>query len=641
MAAFLEPIAQDHKKALEIKNRVPVLVCLGNPPYDRTKAGDKTLKGNPDQKLRAITGGWVRYGQEGEKEPPLMESFIKPAIRAGYGGDLKNLYNLYIYFWRWGLWKVFEHETAAGPGIVSFITASSYLEGRAFVGMREQMRRLCDEIWILDLGGEGRGTRRDENVFAIQTPVAIAIAVRYKKPHPDNPAKVHYFSIEGSRKEKCDQLDNIDDFSKIQWQNCGDDWQDTFKPKGVGKFFSWPKIDDLFPWQISGVQVKRTWPIDPHKNILERLWKALLSSSDRAKALKETRDRKISNKYNQIFPFDQCDIPIVKLPETAALPVIQRYGYRSFDRQWLLADNRICDYMRPELWEAYSEKQVYLTTLINHPLGNGPALTVSAYVPDLHHFRGSYGAKEVLPLFYDKDSTKANINTELFELLNQTYHRKVTPEDFLSYIYGILAQPSYTEKFHKELDSKEVRVPLTRDRNLFFNLSKIGRRLIWLHTYGERFIPKGKQSGEIPQGKARCLKSPKDYPQAFSFNSDKKSIIIGNGEFGPVEQDIWGFEVSGLKVVQSWLGYRKNPSAGKKSSPLDDIYPEQWPPEFTTELLQLLWVLEATLKEYPRQESLLKEVLKKKLFLESDLPNVMEESRKPSEDNPFFGRNDI
>ena len=34
--------------------------------------------------------------------------------------------------------------------------------------MREHMRRLCDEVWILDLGGEGRGTRKDDNVFAIK-----------------------------------------------------------------------------------------------------------------------------------------------------------------------------------------------------------------------------------------------------------------------------------------------------------------------------------------------------------------------------------------------------------------------------------------------------------------------------------------
>ena len=75
---------------------------------------------------------------------------------------------------------MFEHKTAVGPGIVSFITASSYIDGDAFSGMREHMRKICDHIDVIDLGGEGRGTRQDENVFAIQTPVAIFVAWRKK-----------------------------------------------------------------------------------------------------------------------------------------------------------------------------------------------------------------------------------------------------------------------------------------------------------------------------------------------------------------------------------------------------------------------------------------------------------------------------
>src|SRR5690606_6985256 len=125
-----------------------------------------------------------------------------PATNAGHGVHIKNLYNLYVYFWRWALWKVFEHKTANGPGVVSFITASSFVDGDAFCGMREHMRRQCDEIWIIDLGGEGRGTRKTENVFAIQTPVAIAVAVRKRKAKPGRPAKVNFALAEGTRDTK-------------------------------------------------------------------------------------------------------------------------------------------------------------------------------------------------------------------------------------------------------------------------------------------------------------------------------------------------------------------------------------------------------------------------------------------------------
>ena len=146
-----------------------MIVCLGNPPYDRHEAATE------DNSAR--TGGWVRWGDKDDAHV-IFHDFLAPAIAAGDAVHVKNLYNLYVYFWRWALWKVFEGQTSGGPGVVSFISASSYLDGAAFCGMREHMRRLCDEIWVLDLGGEGRGTRKSDNVFAIQTPVAIAVAFR-------------------------------------------------------------------------------------------------------------------------------------------------------------------------------------------------------------------------------------------------------------------------------------------------------------------------------------------------------------------------------------------------------------------------------------------------------------------------------
>ena len=69
--------------------------------------------------------------------------------------------------------------------------------------------------------------------------------------------------------------------------------------------------------------------------------------------------------------------------------------------------------------------------------------------------------------------------------------------------------------------------------------------------------------------------------------------------------------MSGLKVVQSWLGYRMKKPKGKKSSPLDEITPDRWSGGFTTELLELLWILEATIATYPEQAKLLTEVVRK------------------------------
>lgn len=606
LSLYLRPIAQQHARALNVKATVPVIVCLGNPPYDRTEAADE------DNKAR--TGGWVRWGEDGRGTGAIFKDFLDPAIASHHGVHVKNLYNLYVYFWRWALWKVLEHASASGPGVVSYISASSYLDGDAFCGMREHMRRLCDEVWILDLGGEGRGPRKSENVFAIQTPVAIAVAARCDKPNKDTPAKVRYARIEGTREEKLRALDAISAFASIHWEDCPNDWLAPFQPAGAGKYFDWPLLTDLFPWQHSGAQFKRTWPISTDRDTLKARWRALLGARDKAAAFKETRDRKINGTYRLLRANGQADKPIEELARNTPVPAIEPYAYRSFDRRWILADNRLGDFLRPVLWAAHSDRQVYLTGLFSQPLGTGPALTACAQLPDLDHFRGSYGAKAVMPLYRDAECREANILPGLLDLLSEAYRRDVKPEDFLAYVYGVLAHPAFTLRYAKELGTRELRVPITKDATLFADICDVGTRLLWLHTYGQRFIPKGQHQGRVPEGHARCKKTvPGDkdnYPEAYDYNDASKTLRVGAGAFGPVMPEVYNFEVSGLKVVQSWLAYRMKNPKGKKSCPLDDIRPEKWTGDFTTELLELLWILEATIAEYPRQEKLLAAVVR-------------------------------
>jgi Type ISP C-terminal specificity domain len=188
-------------------------------------------------------------------------------------------------------------------------------------------------------------------------------------------------------------------------------------------------------------------------------------------------------------------------------------------------------------------------------------------------------------------------------------------------------------------------VPLTRDAALFEQARSAGARLLWLHTYGERYRDSGtgapaggiqKDTGQGASatgisGTARNTKpvpgGPEGYPESFSH--DGNTLHVGAGEFAPVSSAVFNFEVSGLKVVQSWLGYRMKAGKGKKSSPLDDIRPEKWTAQFTTELLELLWVLAATLESYPKQAAILDWVLAGPLFRADELPAVPAEMRKP------------
>ncbi|RJP19273.1 MAG: DNA methyltransferase [Candidatus Omnitrophota bacterium] len=633
LGLWYEPIAREHKRALKIKDNIPVIVCMGNPPYDRHPAADPK-----DPENRSRTGGWVRWGNNGDTNSAILNDFLQPALDAGYGGDVKNLYNLYIYFWRWALWKVFEHKTASGPGIVSFISASSYLDGNAFVGVREYMRRLCDEIWILDLGGEGRGTRKSENIFAIQTPVAIAITVCYKQSNPKKPAKVHYCLVEGTKEQKLKTLDRIQSFQSVEWATCPSDWQAPFRPAGKGDYFDWPLLTDVMPWHHSGVQLKRTWPVAPDQETLERRWHSLLHSENRALAFRETEARLIRNSYSSSPTENIPATPISDLKINTKIPACVRYAYRSFDRQWLIADNRMADRIRPSLWRCQSDKQIYLISIFSQPVSHGPCLTVCADIPDLDYFRGSYGAKAVMPFCRDAKGKYKNVNPGLLKLSKT----KCKPEDMVSYLYGLLSNPAFTERFETELTSRQLRIPITKDIKLFDEIAKIGEYLIWLHTYGERFYGKGKSQSRIPPGKARCVKnvsdSPDHYPESFEYEEEAHRLVVSSGEFQPVAPAVYHFEVSGLKVVQSWLGYRMKEGKGRKSSPLDDIRPECWTAQFTRELLELIWVLEKTIEIQPKQTELLDKVLKSDLIRENELPPVSDELRNPFQeaDTPLF-----
>jgi len=618
---FHKPIAEEHRRALKIKDAEHVLVCLGNPPYGRHSAAQEDN--------RTVTGGWVRYGDE--KHPPVLEDFTEPARKAGFGVHLKNLYNQYVYFIRWALWKVFEHESAAGPGVVSFITASSYLEGDAFAGVREHMRRICDRIDVIDLGGEGRGTRKDENVFAIQTPVAIFVARRKERKDNEKPAIVRHARLEGTREEKLKKLASIGSSADLAWKKVPSEWLAPFRPEIKGAYSQWPLLVDLMPWQHSGLETKRPWPIAPSEDVLLRRWTTLVASDNRAELMKESGDRTIGLSHKDLLPPYDILPSISSLSPDSAPHTIVRIGYRSFDRQFLLADNRLISRPRFPLWHAHGDRQIYFASSLAYPLSTGPGLTVSSGIPDRHYFCNR-GGKDIIPIYRDAAGRDPNIAPGILDKLSAEFSKPVTPEDFAGYIYTVLAQPEYTSRFTRELGSREIRVPLTKKERPFSRAAEFGKSLLWLHTYGERLAGVGRPLGSIPPGKAKCLKAASDeedkYPNEFRYDEESKKLYVGDGVFGPVEPGVYHFEVSGFKVVKSWLGYRMRERSGRKSSPLDDIRPRVWTREFARELLELLWVLEKTLAGYSKQKKLLEEILASPLFQAEDFPPVPDEARK-------------
>ena len=617
-------ITEERERAREVKEKTRVVVCLGNPPYER----EQRSLDDADGKRK---GGWVRYGDEGSDEEPILEAFLRPVRDADEGGHLKNLYNDYVYFWRWALWKVFD--STDDEGIVTFITASSYLHGPGFAGMRRKMREVFDDLWVIDLEGDNRGTRKTENVFAIATPVAIAIGVRDGQPAPQTPARVWKTRFTGTAQEKLAKLNAAESLAALTWRQCQTEWDAPFFPVEAGAYFSWPAVTDVFPWQQSGVKAGRTWPISPGQETLKRRWRELLSAEQvhrRTLFVDRPTGRKVTDSPRSLSADREKATPISSLPKDESHPPTQRYAYRSFDRQHILADARVLDRPGPPLWHCHGERQTYITSFLTEVVGTGPGAAASALLPDLHHFRGSFGGKHVIPLYRNSQATEPNVTTGLLERIAGVHDGPVTAERLFAYAYGVLAQPSYVARFWDELEQPPPHLPIAKDASLFTRVADLGEHLLHLHTYGERFgkptrkgLSKGQASWERPV-------SLDVYPQGFQYDAENQTIRVGEGEhagtFVSVAPEVWDYSVSGMQVVRSWLEQRQQGGSGLTSSQLDDIRPERW--EFGEELLELLWVLEHTIALQPEGEALLEEVCASPLFTADELPTPTEAERK-------------
>lgn len=182
-----------------------------------------------------------------------------------------------------------------------------------------------------------------------------------------------------------------------------------------------------------------------------------------------------------------------------------------------------------------------------------------------------------------------------------------------------------------ELAEPGPHIPVTQDFATFKDRADLGRQLVWLHSYGRRFIPTGTRPGDVPAGSARAISAapskPGNYPSEFSYDEVRQVIVIGKGEVGPVTKEVWDFSVSGLRVVKSWLSYRMLLGAGRKSSDLDEIRPERWTASLTEELLQLLWLLGATVKHGPLLDGVLDRAVKSPTVPLSKLPLPKQDER--------------
>ena len=174
----------------------------------------------------------------------------------------------------------------------------------------------------------------------------------------------------------------------------------------------------------------------------------------------------------------------------------------------------------------------------------------------------------------------------------------------------------FSDRFNEELAEAAgpIHIPITADPDLFQQAVALGRDLLWRHTWSERFAPA--DQSRLPAGQAKEVRPVEGMPNDFAYDPESQTLTVGTGAFAPVSQEAWNFEVSGLRVLRSWLGYRMKTRKGKKSSPLDDIRPTRWTQ--TSELLLLLSIIEHTIEATPKAAALLDQIVQGPLIPAKD-----------------------
>jgi hypothetical protein len=299
------------------------------------------------------------------------------------------------------------------------------------------------------------------------------------------------------------------------------------------------------------------------------------------------------------------------------------YGFRSFDRQWIIPDNRLINQPNPRLWDMHSERQLYLTSSFDVSPSGGPGLTFTALIPDLNYYNGRGG--RVFPLWQDHKGSDSNIPPILLATLGQRYQKLVSPEALIAYVAAIAAHPAFTMRFRSDFINPGVRIPITADSEIFAAVADLGRTVIWLHTFGERFTDpdRGRPAQpprlqpehrpHIPTAGA-ISPDPTAMPEVIAYDATAGRLLLGQGYIEGVTSQIWNYEVSGMQVLLQWFSYRKanreRPIIGNRRPPskLGKIQPDHWLAEYTTELINLLNVIGRLVELEPLQAELLEQV---------------------------------
>ena len=340
-------LEEERDRADQVKQNTPVLVILGNPPYD----------------------GYAEMAIEEERELSTAYRTTRRVRRP----EGQGLNDLYVRFFRMAERRITEKT---GQGIVCFISNYSWLDGLSFTGMRERYLREFDAIRIDSLNGDKYRTGKvapdgspDPSIFStpgdpvgIQVGTAITTLVRRADHTPAETVGFRNLWGQTKREEMTETAEDepsalYDEVSPVLSLGL------PFAPIAVSRDWQdWPALPELFPTSFPGVKTSRdSFLVDIDLN---RLKARIVDYFDA-----DLADEEIARRYPAAMrgttQFDARAVRNALLKRAGpSESSFVRYGYRPFDTRWLYweAETKLLDRERPDYKPHVFEGNLWLVS---------------------------------------------------------------------------------------------------------------------------------------------------------------------------------------------------------------------------------------------------------------------------------------
>ncbi len=600
----------------KIKQEKPILVIIGNPPYN------------------------AYAGISPEEEQGLVEPY-KSGLISKWGIKKFNMDELYVRFFRLAERRIAEKT---GKGIVCYVSNFSYLGDPSFVVMRERFLKEFDALWFDCLNGDSRETGKltpdgkpDPSVFSTEynregIRVGTAIGLMVRRPVREKKPQLLYRQFWGvnKRAELLESL-NADKFD-AQYEKIKpkEDNRLSFFPSNVNAdYLSWPTLVELCAEAPSnGLMEKRAGAlIDIDRTALESRLQKYYDSEVDWQLLKALGTGLTTNAAR--FDAKKAREKIIGAENYQATH-LKRYALRPMDTRWCYysSERPLWNEPRPTLWAQNWDGNTFL---MSRPAGvanpEGYPLCYTPLLGDNDFLRGhayyfplrlravgkskskkeegdgdALGSilREATPIKKDLIKTTANLSFAARAYLTNVGLKNPDADEETATLLWVHAlaiaySPLYLATNADGIREKWPRIPLPSSKAALEASAKLGRQVAALLN-SESSLPgvdTGKIRSELVQiaaiarlsGKALDLSlttgwghvtrdgvtMPGKGKLVERADSDNAfPAILGNKVYDiylnetacwqNVPEKVWEYTIGGYQVIKKWLSYRGNKS---------------------------------------------------------------------------------